>query len=586
MILKIYCLGILLFFEVIGFSQKVNQQSSKANLSIPFDKNNNQTATYSEIVTFYKNLDKASDLVKVTETGMTDSGHPLQVVVFAKDKHFTPALTRNGGKSILFINNGIHPGEPDGIDASMIFARDLIKDNNIIDMLDHLTIVLIPVYNIGGCINRGTSRANQNGPEMYGFRANDKNLDLNRDFIKCDSKNAESFNKIFNTWDPDMMIDTHTSNGSDYQYTMTLISTQKDKLHPLVSEFMTDKVLPKLYTEMEKKGWEMVPYVNTRGLPETGIYGFFDSPRYSSGYAALHHTISFMPETHMLKPYKDRVLSTYAFLQVGADFMVKNGKELSKIRKDVKNRLKNQTTFPLTYTVDTKTNDSILFKGYTAGYKKSEVSGLDRLYYDRSKPWEKMIPYYNHYAPVLSIQKPAGYIIPQAYERILHLMQINGVVIERLEKDTIIKVEMYRIDKFETSKTAYEGHYNHSQTEVSVFNTNKQFFKGDFLILTNQAANKYIIETLEPQATDSWFNWNFFDGILAQKEYFSDYVFEDLAADILLKNPELKAKLEDKKSKDPQLAKDARGQLDFVYKNSPYYEPTHMVYPVARLIRP
>ena len=80
-----------------------------------------------------------------------------------------------------------------------------------------------------------------------------------------------------------MMIDTHTSNGSDYQYTMTLISTQKDKLHPVISEFMTHKVLPKLYTDMESKGWEMIPYVNTRGLPETGIYGFFDSPRYSSG---------------------------------------------------------------------------------------------------------------------------------------------------------------------------------------------------------------------------------------------------------------------------------------------------------------
>lgn len=93
-----------------------------------------------------------------------------------------------------------------------------------------------------------------------------------------------------------------------------------------------------------------------------------------------------------------------------------------------------------------------------------------------------------------------------------------------------------------------------------------------------------MVETLEPQATDSWFNWNYFDGILAQKEYFSDYVFEDLAADILDNNPELRAKFDEKKKSDKKFANDGRAQLDFVYKNSPYYEPTHNVYPVARLL--
>lgn len=553
------------------------------NLEIPFDKNTNQTASYEEIRTFYYHLNKMNEMAQVSDFGMTDSGHPLQVVVIDKDANFSPEQIRKAGKAIVWINNGIHPGEPDGIDATMLFVRELMTKNP--NWLDNVSLVIIPVYNIDGCINRAShSRANQNGPETYGFRANAKNLDLNRDFIKCDSKNAETFNRLFNEWSPDIMIDTHTSNGADYQYTMTLIATQKDKLHPLLGDFLSQKMLPVLYDDMKADGWEMIPYVNTNGLPETGIYGFLDSPRYSSGYAALHHTISFMPETHMLKPYKDRVLSTKAFIEICIKFISENHKDLLQIRNKVKELIKIQEDFALQYALDKKKKDSILFKGYTAGYKKSLVSGQDRLYYDRNKPWEKNINYYNHYIPELTIKKPVAYVIPQAYDRIIQLMKWNGVKIETIEADTLMDVEMYRIEKYETSKSPYEGHYPHSQTKVSVFQTTKKCYKGDFLIMTNQESNRYIVETLEPQAPDSYFNWNFFDGILSQKEYYSDYVFEDSAGEILEKDQDLRHRLDQNRQMDTKFANDARAQLDFVYKNSAYYEPTYMLYPVARIL--
>ena len=578
-----WILVISTLFTVLVSSAQIKPVNN--DLQIAFDKNNNKTATYTEIIEFYKKLSKKSPLVHLSLTGMTDSGHPLTVVVLAKNKDFTPEKSRKAGKSILFINNGIHPGEPDGIDASMIFAKDIISSSDAARILDNTTIVIIPVYNIGGCLNRSsTSRANQLGPEEYGFRANAKNLDLNRDFIKCDSKNAESFNQIFNYWNPDLMVDTHTSNGADYQYTMTLIATQKDKLHPILSKELTNNILPELYHNMKQKGWEMTPFANTRGLPETGIYGFMDGPRYSSGYAALHHTISFMPETHMLKPYRDRVWSTHAFIHLCGQYMTKHGAKLASIRKNVKNAVKTQSTFPLSYVIDQTQVDSMLFKGYTASYKNSEVSGLQRLYYDKSKPWEKNIPYFNTYSPHISVQKPMAYIIPQAYDRIVYLMRLNGVKVQVLGRDTTVQIEQYRIENFETSKTAYEGHYNHSQTQVSVQKLSKRFYKGDYIIYVNQESNRYIVETLEPQGVDSWFNWNFFDGILAQKEYFSDYVFEDLAAEMLVKNPELKTKLLEKQKSDSKFASDARSQLEFVYKNSPYYEATHMMYPVCRLL--
>ncbi len=564
---------------------KMQAQLTDKRLEIAFDRNDNTTSTYWEVRQFYQNLDKSSEFVRTGDFGMTDIGQPLQEVIIAADGHFTPEQSRKAGKSILFINNGIHPGEPDGIDAMMLFARELVKDKSMRKMLNQVTIVVIPVYNIDGCLNRSRlSRPNQNGPEQYGFRGNAKNLDLNRDFIKCDSKNAYSFNRLFNRWNPDVLIDTHTSNGADYQHTFTLINIHKARLQPILADFMTTEFIPFIYQDMAKKGWNLVPYVMSWGSPDKGIFGFMDSPRYSSGYAALHQTISFMPETHMLKPYKDRVISTLDFLKTVFTFIVNNKDELIKTRKMALTQLMAQDSFTLSYELDKTIVDSIPFQGFEASTKTSLVSGMPRLFYDRSKPWNANIAYWNNYKPTLTIKKPIAYIVPQAYDRIIDLMEINGVKLVSLSNDTIIEVEMYRIDEYETSKHPYEGHYPHSKIKVSPQKVKKQYYRGDYIIYTHQASILYIIETLEPQATDSWFAWNVFDGFLSQKEYYSDYVFEDIAADFLEKNPKVREALETLKLNDAKFRDDGRAQLDFVYKNSPYYEPEHMRYPVARII--
>jgi len=277
----------------------------------PFEKHKsrNITATYKETIDFYKELDAKYDQMQLLDCGPTDIGKNLNLVVLSNDKVFDPEEIRRNNKRILLINNGIHPGEPEGIDASMMLARDLLSKNSI---PRDVIICIIPVYNIDGMLNRGTSRPNQNGPESYGFRGNYQNLDLNRDFIKTDSKNSRSFQEIFNCWQPEVFVDNHTSNGADYQYVMTLIHPQKDKLDPILSDYVSNLMIPDLYDGMKNSGFEMIPYVNSvEESPDAGITGFLETQRYSTGYAALHNTIGFMPETHMLKPFAKRVESTY-----------------------------------------------------------------------------------------------------------------------------------------------------------------------------------------------------------------------------------------------------------------------------------
>ena len=273
-----------LFFLTFCDAQKQISNMTKTEFITPFEKNKNTTATYQEAIAYYEKLAGAFPQMQLSTHGMTDSGYPLHTVAISKDGDFDPLSIRKKGKQILFINNAIHAGEPCGVDASMMLWRDVIEKKEFQNLIENTVVVVIPMYNLGGVLNRNShTRTNQNGPESYGFRGNAKNLDLNRDFIKCDSKNAQTFNQIFNRWQPDVFVDNHTSNGADYQYTMTLIPTQHNKLDSNLAEYLNKEMLPQLFDGMKKANWEMTPYVYARSTPDDGIAGFLDLPRYSSG---------------------------------------------------------------------------------------------------------------------------------------------------------------------------------------------------------------------------------------------------------------------------------------------------------------
>lgn len=550
----------------------------------PFERSQQkETTTYSEAISFYEGLAKTyPQQAKLFTYGSTDFGKPLHLLVLSKSKMFDPVALRKSDKRIFLINNGIHPGEPEGIDASMMLARDLLKGNK---LPENVVICIIPVYNIDGSHNRSsTSRANQNGPVAYGFRGNSKNYDLNRDFIKTDSKNSQAFQQIFNTWQPEIFVDTHTSNGADYQYTMTLIPTQKDKLNPILSSYLTKTMVPDLYSHMKGKGYELIPYVNSMSeTPDAGITGYIESPRYSTGYAALHNSIGFMPETHMLKTFDKRVESTYKLLQTYIDIIVRDAKAIGENKRKADAYTAQQKDFPLDWKLNRSVYDSIEFKGYVGKKKPSEISGTDRLYYDRNEPFTKKIKYWDQFEPSLTVTKPIAYVIPKAWDKVIALLKLNNVKMQQLTADAKLNLEMYYIGDMKTGTRPYEGHYQHSAVTLNPIMQDVQFYAGDYIVYVNQPNNRYIVETLEPQAIDSFFNWNFFDSILGQKEGYSSYVFEDTAADLLKKDPALKAKLEAEKQKNPELAKSGRAQLDFVYKNSDYYEKTYNRYPIGRL---
>lgn len=545
--------------------------------------NDNITPTYEEAISFYKQLDKKYKTAKLITYGKTDIGKPLHLFVISTDRKFDPNTYRAKGKCMILINNAIHPGEPCGVDASIKFADDLLRENK---LPKNVIIGIIPMYNIGGVLNRNsTTRANQNGPIEYGFRGNARNLDLNRDFVKLDSENAKSITKIFHEWKPDFFIDTHTTNGADYQHVMTLISPHPMSFPPVMQDFVKTELLPDLYSSMNEYGFPMVPYVTpVKRTPDSGLRSGISSLRQSNGYAALFNTFGFISEAHMFKTYAERVESTYAFLNSVMNFAKTNANEVIALRDKANESIKSQEVFTLTWKTDTTRFDLINFDGYEAEYKPSKITGFDRLYYNRDKPWTKQIPVYSYLTPGIQVKKPDYYILPQAWGEVIERLKLNSIKFKRLCKDTVITGEMYIIENVANPSEPYNGHFPHSKIELKTVTKSRQFYKDDVLIPMNQVGNRYVIEVLEPQARDSFFRWNFFDSILDQREYFSPYIFEETAEELLNTNEDLKKEFQEKKANDEEFAKNAYEQLKFIYERSPNFEADYRLYPVMRVM--
>ncbi|NHF60756.1 M14 family metallopeptidase [Flavobacteriaceae bacterium TP-CH-4] len=576
-----FLIWVVFFLFLAGCETKT--EDKVADFPTHFENSNGtETATYLQVVDFYIRLAKEFPEINFQTIGETDSGHPLHIVTYnpAGDFNFKKI---GAEKTVILINNGIHPGESDGIDATMMLYRDFATGK--LAPPENTVLVSIPVYNIGGALNRNSvTRANQNGPLAYGFRGNAKNFDLNRDFIKADTKNAETFADIYHLVNPDIFIDTHVSNGADYQYILTHLFTQHNKLGGDLGAYLHQELMPKLEDSLAAVDWDITPYVNVYNrVPESGFSQFIDHPRYSTGYTALWNTLGMMVETHMLKPYEQRVRGTYELLLQMIRIAEGDGEKIRRLREEALTRHQKWTFYPVQWAIDTTRSSTLDFKGYEADTLTSEVTGFPRLQYDRNRPFTKPIVYQNFMKPSDSVLIPKAYIIKKGYEQIVELMERNKIQYKTLQKDTILLVESYRIKDYQTMANAYEGHYPHYGTKVSKQMKKMSFSEGDYLVHTDQPGIRYILETLEPSAVDSFFNWNFFDPILQQKEGFSPYVFEDVAAKMLSNDPGLRDSFLQKKADDPVFAANWYAQLEWFFKQSPHYESAHLQYPIYRL---
>ncbi len=567
-----------ILFTFLSFAQK-------PLISLRYEQN--YTPTYYEVVEMFKRLDSHYENAILTENGMTDSGKPLHTFILNNEKEFNPEKIKAQGKSVLLINNGIHAGEPCGIDASLEFADNILRNKDgLASILDKTVIVIIPVYSIGGLLNRSAyHRTGQTTPYETGFRGNAGNYDLNRDFVKCDSENAKNFNKLFTKWDPDVFLDTHTTNGSQHQYSVTLIAPQPDMFPPAQEKFIREKLLPVLFNNMKKGSYELIPYVSWMYPdPKMGIKMTQESARYSSGYASLFNSYGMMTENHVYKDYADRVKSCYQFIEVLAQYTAQNSEEIIESRMIGNKEAMAAQTHAINFDLDTTQFKTIEFKGYEVDFKQiSPLSGLTRFGYDLNKPYTSRIKYFDVYNPTQEIKVPEYYVLPQAWKSVINRLEWNGIQFHRLKKDTTLELEVYYIDEYSNSSRPYNGHYFHEKVNTRSEVQKIKYYAGDLIIPVRQRGMKYLMEMLEPKARDSFFKWNFFDNILDSREYFSSYGFEENAIKYLNEHPGFKKEFKAKQKSDPEFAKNHRAQLSYIYYNSEWAEKSFERYPVGKI---
>jgi hypothetical protein len=344
-------------------------------------------------------------------------------------------------------------------------------------------------------------------------------------------------------------------------------------------------MLPHIYADMERRGWPTCPYVNpVKDSPDHGIADFLETPRFSTGYAALHHTIGFMPETHMLKPFADRYASMRALVESVLAFTVENAQRIQAMRRAARLEGRTRAEWPVHWALDDRRPSSFRFKGYAARYSPSVIGSYTRLSYDRSAPWERDIPYYDRFAADVTVPAPRAYLLPQAWREVVERLQLNGVQMQQVEAEREVEAGFYHIVAVASRPGAYEGHLFHDEVRLERRRATVTLRRGDWIVPLDQEQARYVVETLEPLGHDSFFRWGFFNSVLEKKEAYSDYVFEDHAAELLRDEPALASSFAQWKTSHPELLTDQEAVLDFIFANcARYREPEWRRYPVLLL---
>ncbi|MBR9976366.1 MAG: M14 family metallopeptidase, partial [Bacteroidetes bacterium] len=542
-------------------------------------------------VAWLERLDSASAWVELQSFGTTPQGRRLPLVVLSKDGHFSPAAARESGQEVVLIQSGIHAGEIDGKDASLMLLREIAITGTLEDLAEEVIVLFMPIFNLDGHERISPyNRINQNGPEEMGWRATAQNLNLNRDYMKADAPEMRDWLRVFNDWHVDMLVDCHVTDGIDFQYNASYGMEVHDNIAAPLAEWQR-RLETSILKGMKKAGDPLLPYVFPREGRDLskGFVDWASPPRLSTGYAAVRNRGNLLIETHMLKPYKDRVTATYRLLVEVLRFMNDNDGDLHDAIEDAEEKDKRRivkadtTAFPLRFR-SVGQNRTISFLGYEMRLVQSGISGDEYPVWDHTKPVTVELPFHGDVRPVAWTRLPRYYLIPQEWPSIINLLHQHGVRLHRLTADVTVPVERGVFSDAKWRDRPYEGRFTVNCT-TTWRNDTVTWPAGTWVVDLAQPAMRVAVNLLEPDAPDSFVFWGFFTPVFEQKEYFEDYVMESVAADMLARDTTLRAEFEAKLAADSAFAASPRARLTFFYERSPWFDQAMNVYPVGRVMR-
>jgi hypothetical protein len=551
-----------------------------------------ETGDYEETHAYARRLDEASPWIRLVSFGTSPQGRDLMLLVVSKDGAFDPAAARAAGKPVVLVQNAIHPGEIEGKDASLMLLRDIAVTKEREELLDNVTLLVMPLFNVDGYGRFGPhTRINQNGPRESGWRTTAQNLNLNRDYMKADAPEMKAWLGVYTAWWPDLLIDDHTTDGADFQYVITYqMGTQVD-VSPSIAAWGRDVFLPYLYEHVERAGFPVGPYPELRDPldPGKGFDSFSPSGRYSTGYTPLQNRPSLLVETHMLKPYEPRVRSTYETLVAALEVVGRDPEALQRTVRQAEAAASEigltaeGDSIPLTFELSDSAG-TLDYRGVEYRHELSEVSGAVRVIYGE-KPLELEVPFASALAPALKVRPPLGYLIPAQWREIAERLRLHGVPVERLERPVSGTFEVVRFSEVSWAKEPFEGRHMVTYKTGRGLETDS-LPPGSFWVPLNNARARVAMQLLEPEGPDSFVAWGFLNAIFESKEYAEDYVMERVAREMLEADPKLEDEFESKVAADSTFRADPAARLEFFYRRSPYWDSRKDRYPILRVVTP
>ncbi len=570
-----------------------SQQNISGNWTTKFEKSNYlETESYDETINYFRRLAKASEYAKLFSFGISPQGRDLYCLAVSKDQIFTPGEAKKIDKPILLIINGIHSGEIEGKDACMLLLREMLVTKEKENLLNSVTLLVVPIFNVDGHERSSPyNRINQNGPKEMGWRTTSQNLNLNRDWMKADAPEMQAMLKLFSALLPDFVIDTHTTDGADYQYTITYDMEKFRNIYTGTAEWTKNNFIPNLEKSVEDAGFLARGYVSLKnwsaGL-DSGIVDWAATPRFSNGYAAVQNRPCLLIETHMLKPYKERVFATKAMLESVIKYLNEHPVELLNLNEEADSNSINefhseQKYLPVSFFATDKYKDTP-FKRIQYRKDSSWVSGVKRITYTGKKQ-DINIPFYYDIRAKDSVNLPVAYLIPKEWgdwENIIERIKLHGIKVEELQEDNLMEVIRYKFKNIKFAAFPFEGRQR-VDCDYDTLHQTLMIPRGTYVINTNQRTIRVIANLLEPKSEDSFLRWGFFNSIFERKEYFENYVMEKMALEMMKSDPKLKEEFEKKLSGDKNFKNNPYARLNFFYEHSPYFDKGLNLYPIMRV---
>lgn len=528
------------------------------------------------------------DAVRCIDFGTTPEGRPMKALVVTRSGARTPEQARAAGLPVLLVQGGIHAGEIDGKDAGFLALREALDGKAARGALEKLVLVFVPVFNIDGHERFGAwNRPNQVGPAEMGWRTTARNFNLNRDYAKADAPEMQAMLALIEAWDPVASIDLHVTDGAKFEHD---VSIQVEPVHAGDDALRTaglqlrDGTLDRL----RRQGSLPLPFYPSFVENDNPASGFVDGvapPRFSTGYFHLRNRLGMLVETHSWKDYPTRVRITRNTVVAVLELTAQHGAEWRRLADaaDARAAALGGQPVPLTWTATDKVR-TIDFRGYAYTRTPSDVSGGTMTHYDDTRPQIWTLPLRDEIVPALQIVAPkGGYVVPTAYaEPVAAKLRQHGIAFSRLQAaHPRAALQVFRDETPTFAATPVEGRQRLSVDGEWAAETH-DIDAGALFVPIAQPKARLTMSLLEPMAPDSLLAWGHFNNAFERKEYMEDYVAEDVAREMLARDPALRTAFEDKLKTDAKFAADPNARLEFFYRRHSAWDKRFGLYPVMR----